>query len=383
MKFIFIFIFLFQVIYNINIGKKTRKKLLSQLTIKDDYKESIFGLQLGANDPCEDSFFIQNITLLNNSGVFFSIFDGHGGYLLSRYANLLLYPYFLESFNSNKFEQNLTERIINSLKDSYHRIEIEFLKIVFNERIKGNNNYSRVGSCAISAIIINREIYVANLGDSKARLFLSMKKSVKNNSYLIYKVKKVSKVFNIRKKSEQDRMKKSYPYDKYIYRCYEDKGCYVKGMLQPTRSLGDYTLKYLLFNIDKNNNLLYEQLERYYDGPYISAEPDINVYYIKDNYKYLIMGSDGLWDVIKSREIGELINNFTEINNSNQFWNDKKYNNIEKISYGLMHTILINYSKEMYLNGNYKKILNTPFGETRRNMHDDITIITCDISKYI
>ena len=383
MKFIFIFIFLFQVIYNINIGKKTRKKLLSQLTIKDDYKESIFGLQLGANDPCEDSFFIQNITLLNNSGVFFSIFDGHGGYLLSRYANLLLYPYFLESFNSNKFEQNLTERIINSLKDSYHRIEIEFLKIVFNERIKGNNNYSRVGSCAISAIIINREIYVANLGDSKARLFLSMKKSVKNNSYLLYKVKKVSKVFNIRKKSEQDRMKKSYPYDKYIYRCYEDKGCYVKGMLQPTRSLGDYTLKYLLFNIDKNNNLLYEQLERYYDGPYISAEPDINVYYIKDNYKYLIMGSDGLWDVIKSREIGELINNFTEINNSNQFWNDKKYNNIEKISYGLMHTILINYSKEMYLNGNYKKILNTPFGETRRNMHDDITIITCDISKYI
>ena len=383
MKFIFIFIFFFQVIYNINIGKKTRKKLLSQLTIKDDYKESIFGLQLGANDPCEDSFFIQNITLLNNSGVFFSIFDGHGGYLLSRYANLLLYPYFLESFNSNKFEQNLTERIINSLKDSYHRIEIEFLKIVFNERIKGNNNYSRVGSCAISAIIINREIYVANLGDSKARLFLSMKKSVKNNSYLLYKVKKVSKVFNIRKKSEQDRMKKSYPYDKYIYRCYEDKGCYVKGMLQPTRSLGDYTLKYLLFNIDKNNNLLYEQLERYYDGPYISAEPDINVYYIKDNYKYLIMGSDGLWDVIKSREIGELINNFTEINNSNQFWNDKKYNNIEKISYGLMHTILINYSKEMYLNGNYKKILNTPFGKTRRNMHDDITIITCDISKYI
>ena len=382
MKFIFYFIFLLQVIYNINIGKKTQKKLLSQLTIKDDYKESIFGLQLGANNPCEDSFFIQNITLLNNHGFFFSIFDGHGGYLLSRYANLLLYPYFLESFNLSKFEQDLDERIINSLKESYHRIETEFLKISFNERLKGNNNYSHLGSCALSAIIINKKMYIANLGDSKARVFFSEEKNFKNNSYLKYKVKKVSKVFNIRKKSEQKRMQKSYPNDKNIFKCYEDKACYVKGMLQPTRSLGDYTLKYLYFNIDVKNNLLYEQLEKYFDGPYISAEPEINVYYINDNYKYLIMGSDGLWDVIKSREIGELINNFTEIDNSNLFWKDKKYNNIEKISYGLIHTILINYSRESYFSGNYKKILYTPFGKTRRNLHDDITIITCDLSKY-
>ena len=31
----------------------------------------------------------------------------------------------------------------------------------------------------------------------------------------------------------------------------------------------------------------------------------------------------------------------------------------------------------------YKFILETPFGHERRNMHDDITIITCDLSKYI
>ena len=155
-----------------------------------------------------------------------------------------MYPYFLESFNLNKFEQNLNQRIINSLKEAYNRIEMEFLKISFNERLKGNSKFSHLGSCALSALIINKKLYVANLGDSKARIFFSEKKNFKNNSYLKYKFKKVSKVFNIRKKSEQKRMKKSYPNDKDIFKCYGDKACYVKGMLQPTRSLGDYTLKY-------------------------------------------------------------------------------------------------------------------------------------------
>ena len=31
----------------------------------------------------EDTFFIQNITLLNYEGIFLSIFDGHGGDKLS------------------------------------------------------------------------------------------------------------------------------------------------------------------------------------------------------------------------------------------------------------------------------------------------------------
>ena len=105
------------------------KLLLSQLTIIDEYKDYTFGLRLGSNDPTEDSFFIQNITLLNQNGIFFAVFDGHGGDKLSKYANLLLYPYFLEAFNTNKFVQDLNQRIIISLNQSFDRIETEFLKI--------------------------------------------------------------------------------------------------------------------------------------------------------------------------------------------------------------------------------------------------------------
>ena len=106
--------------------------LLSQLNIIDKYKDFAFGAQLGANYPCEDKFFIQNITLLNYEGIFLSIFDGHGGDKLSKYSNLLLYPYFLERFNMNIFEQNLNKRIVLSLKQAYEKIEHEFIKIAFD-----------------------------------------------------------------------------------------------------------------------------------------------------------------------------------------------------------------------------------------------------------
>jgi len=360
------------------------KLLLSQLTIIDDYKDYTFGLRLGSNDPIEDSFFIQNITLLNQNGIFFAVFDGHGGDKLSKYSNLLLYPYFLEAFNTNKFIQDLNQRIIISLNQSFDRIETEFLKISFNKiRNKTNFMYSYVGSCAIASIVINKKIFVANLGDSKARLFYLDENKNKNTS-LIYSVKKLSKVFNIRKSEEQKRMRKAFPKERDIIKCYRRNACYVKGALQPTRSLGDFSLKYLFFDIrDLKNINLYDQYKKNFNGPYISSVPDIQVFDLEQSYKYLIMGSDGLWDVAKSRDIRQLITKYTNQNNSNKFWKNKKYNDIEKISYGLMHSSLIKYSKEMKKGSDYKYILETPFGEERRNMHDDITIITCDLSKYI
>ena len=80
------------------------------------------------------------------------------------------------------------------------------------------------------------------------------------------------------------------------------------------------------------------------------------------------MGTDGLWDVVKSREIASVINT--------------KFDNAKNITYELMNMALIKYSLENNMNGNFADILKTPKGRERRNMHDDITIITCDLRKY-
>ena len=208
------------------------------------------------------------------------------------------------------------------------------------------------------------------MGDSKARLFYTSNKNIQNkNDVDEIKVKKLSKVFNIRKKSEQIAYRAKFPKDKDIIQCYDPKACYVKGALQPTRTLGDYSLKYLYFNLnDISDNSLYEKYQKYFNGPYISSVPDIQILDIKNNFKYLIMGTDGLWDVVKSREIASIINT--------------KYDDAKNITYELMNLAMIKYSLENNMNGNYLDILKTPNGRERRNMHDDITIITCDLRKY-
>ena len=107
------------------------EKLKSKVEISQINK-TIIALQLGANNPCEDKYFIKEITISNKTGYIMAIFDGHGGWILSQYANLLFYPYFLEEYNSNKNIEKIEERrIINSLNKTFARIEEEFKLLKF------------------------------------------------------------------------------------------------------------------------------------------------------------------------------------------------------------------------------------------------------------
>lgn len=64
-------------------------------------------------------------------------------------------------------------------------------------------------------------------------------------------------------------------------------------MLQPTRSIGDYYLKHKQHYIGSDE----------FKGPYLSCEPDIRVYEIKEHDKHIVIASDGLWDYLSKWEI--------------------------------------------------------------------------------
>ncbi len=40
-----------------------------------------------------------------------------------------------------------------------------------------------------------------------------------------------------------------------------------------------------------------------FTGPYITHKPDIRIFEIDKTAKYLILGSDGLWDELKEKEV--------------------------------------------------------------------------------
>ena len=351
---------------------------LKNKTTFSNINNIITALQLGANDPCEDKYFIHEIHLSNKNGYMMSVFDGHGGWVLSEYVNLLLYPYFLEEYNSkSNLEINEEKKIVYSLQKSISRIEEEFKLISYLKYQEGNKKYKNYGSCALITIVIDNKLYTSTLGDSKARLF-----SKENNDYKIYKYKKVSKVFNCRKKEEQKKLKEKWPNIADIYICKREKVCYVKGRLQPTSALGDYYLKTIFFSLNYkkvNDDKFIENQINSYEGPFIDNIADIKIYDLNKNDKYLIIGSDGLWDYLSSKQISNLLDNFIEDKNE-EFYENKIYSNTDKIAFGLMKRVVGESAKKHNLDPLI--LLDIPLGKRLRRIHDDITIIICDLSNF-
>ena len=307
-----------------------------------------------------------------------SVFDGHGGWILSQYASLLFYPYFLEEYNSkNNSEMTQDEKILYSLKKTFARIEEEFKLISLSNYYEGNKKYKNIGTCALVALIINKKLYTANLGDSKAILLTKNDNDKSEN----YEFKKVTKIFNCRKKEEQKRLKEKWPNMKDIYKCKREKICYVKGRLQPTSTLGDYYLKSPLYKINYkslyNDEYINNTLSKY-EGPFIMNEPDIKIFDLTSKDKYLFIGTDGLWDYLNSKEIAKLTKEFLS-EESKYFAENNIIENSDKIAFGLMEKIIDKSSKKYGISST--DILDMKSGKKLRRIHDDITIIICDLSK--
>lgn len=80
----------------------------------------------------------------------------------------------------------------------------------------------------------------------------------------------------------------------------DQEACYVKGLLMPTRSFGDFYLKdgWFFDEYKTYEDYGYRPRLKTYTGPYIDFHPDIKIHDITKDDEYLILGSDGLWDEI-------------------------------------------------------------------------------------
>ncbi len=75
----------------------------------------------------------------------------------------------------------------------------------------------------------------------------------------------------------------------------------------PTRALGDYRLKYKEFNTHEfTGSRGYRSELRDYHGPYITHKPDIQVHTLKEQDKFLVMATDGLWDEMSLGELAQV-----------------------------------------------------------------------------
>lgn len=75
---------------------------------------------------------------------------------------------------------------------------------------------------------------------------------------------------------------------------------YVKGKINLTSSIGDFSLKYKKPDRDALQSL---------KVPYVSHTPDIRNYEIYADDRYLLLASDGLWEILTPSIVSEIILN--------------------------------------------------------------------------
>ena len=288
---------------------------------------------------------------------YFAIFDGHNGDHCAEFLrqNLLQFIYTNPNFPKN-IERSIREAFIKA--DEEYLNHYSYINDDLNNRMNYNNNNldycNSSGSCGLILLLIDTKIYIANVGDSRCIVscnngeiqkdvtrdhkpeFPYEKKRIYNNNGNIYRNETVfhEDIHNI-------------SYKKILLGPFRVN----PGKLSVSRTIGDARAKLIKFGGIPN---------------IIIPEPDIYVFdCYKDNIDYFILGCDGIFDRLKSKEVFDCANVII----------NKKKELIEKnIIYN--HCFNTNYDKKINMNTTCGNIVDMVLRAAMlRKSYDNVTCI--------
>lgn len=210
--------------------------------------------QVGKRHPVsEDTFVCEPIgSYFNNpctTDYFFAVFDGHGGKTVSEYLKIYLKLFIVGAIGPDKDHNNIEKALKNAFKMADNNIR----------------NIKRKGSTAIVALLIDDMLYIANAGDSRAIVYVEEKEKI---NMIITQDHKPGNTTERKRIEEAGGM--------VIFKQGADRVC---GNLACSRSIGDHP-----------------------KDPGLSAEPEILAVKLDKRCKFLIIASDGIYDVLSNEE---------------------------------------------------------------------------------
>ena len=192
---------------------------------------------------------------------FFAVYDGHGGARCSSYA--------AQNLHELIFKHNYIDAPELALSEGYKDLDHHWLEMA---QLNGWDD----GSTAVSVLIVKNVIYVANIGDSRAVLC--------SNGRAI----DMSSDHKPSREDEKARIAKLG--GKVIH-----YGTWrVQGVLAVSRAFGDRKLK-----------------------TYVTAEPELRSRTLSEGDDFLILASDGVWDVLSSQAACDIVRQTMYPNNNN------------------------------------------------------------------
>ena len=235
----------------------------------------------------QDSYLIKENIFAENFNIY-GIFDGHGedGHFISRYISNYISDYytnesnFIENNSSLNKSKIFLERSQQIIRQSIKELDTNLTTT------KINFDIMQSGSTSALLFLINETLICSNIGDSQCYLF-----NCSNEDLWTFE-----SLAKIHKPSDEEEKKRIIESGGEVHPYYDEYGIYegpdrvyIKNKTYPglslSRSIGDLVAKDI--------------------G--IISDPDIIVKKIDENSKFIVLGSDGLWDVIKPYDVSRIV----------------------------------------------------------------------------
>ncbi|KAL3505581.1 hypothetical protein ACH5RR_030963 [Cinchona calisaya] len=195
---------------------------------------------------------------------FYAVFDGHGGSDAAAYVKNNAMKFFFEDVALPQ-KSDIDELFLEELESCHRRAFLEADQALAVE--------SSVGACcgttAITALVLGRHLLIANAGDCRAVLCRK----------------------GVAVQLSQDHRPSSAVERKRV----EDLGGvieygYLNGELSVTRALGDWYMKLPVGSVSP-----------------LTAEPEVQHILLSEDDEFLIIGCDGIWDVMSNQDAVSLV----------------------------------------------------------------------------
>ena len=273
--------------------QRSIKSIPDEFTLEDKIKGYAYNSSTGKyRDYNEDTITVTKINLDNVGTFFFGLYDGHGGNGCSLYLKENLHL-LIKKFSNE------------SLIEAINEVENNFLKLKAVDEKGLIKDHS--GSCGIIALIQKNKLIIANIGDSRIVIF-------KKNSLFFNTTdhKPNSPNEKIRIENSGGKIYQT-DYGIPIYqngKKIEMPWRILPGRLSISRAFGDIEAKNENFGGKKN---------------IVIAKPDIYQFDLDEDFNFMVIGCDGIFDVLSNEQILEcakIVIQEKKINDKNiNFWN--------------------------------------------------------------
>eukprot|EP00940_MAST-03C_sp_MAST-3C-sp2_P000598 g598.t1 len=300
-----------------------------------------------------------------------AVIDGHGGskgmqflkkHFMSAFELIIKDLFVISEVTNGEEGLDIPALLETAFALTFEEADFAFEKECLKSVKRGEWNAAHVGACLLASALTSTDIVIANAGDARAILALRDPETSKLRAL------QISSDHNAREKVERSKLMMDHPNDPNVVVEYQGNVCYVKGALQTTRSIGDFSLKSKVFN--EALPPLYRVGEPF-EPPYITSKPEVTIVKRRSDQEYLILATDGLFDELSNDEVVEIVEQWQQQQRSGHSKGGSASQSLTSMALG-------NAARDIGVS--VLELSRMRRGARRRNLHDDMTVLVIHLN---